>query len=200
MRGLKPLFILWLILVAGVSCATPARADIYRWRDASGRLHFTDTPRHTGYTLYLRTPKPRPASLATGTGPAQFQPMIRQYAEMFRLEESLLRAVIKAESDFDPRAVSRKGARGLMQLMPDTAQELGVTDPFDAAQSLYGGGRYLRQQMDRFGNLDLALAAYNAGPSAVERHGGVPPFEETREYIVRVKRYLEHYRSVGSRP
>jgi hypothetical protein len=97
-----------------------------------------------------------------------------------------------AESGFDPRAVSPKGALGLMQLMPGTARELGVSDPFDPAQSVRGGARYLRRLLDRFGGrLDLALAAYNAGPGAVEEHGGVPPYRETREYVRKVIRIFK---------
>jgi soluble lytic murein transglycosylase len=121
--------------------------------------------------------------------------IISRHAATFRLEEALVRAVIKAESGYNPRAVSKKGALGLMQLMPDTARLLKVRDPLDAEENIRGGSRYLRLMLDEFnGNLDLALAAYNAGPNAVRRHGGIPPYEETRTYVDRVKTYMQHYR------
>jgi soluble lytic murein transglycosylase-like protein len=102
------------------------------------------------------------------------------------LPVALLKAVARVESAFDPMAVSHAGAQGLMQLMPQTAQAMGVIDPFDPAQSIEGGARYLRKMLDRFEVLELALAAYNAGPTAVTRYGGIPPFEETRRYVGRV--------------
>ncbi len=119
----------------------------------------------------------------------QIERAIRAAAERHGLAPDLLRAVVRVESNFDPRAVSAKGAMGLMQLMPETARELGVSRPFDIHQNLNGGARYLRQMLDRFGgDLRLALAAYNAGPAAVERHEGEVPFAETRDYVRRVLR------------
>ena len=113
--------------------------------------------------------------------------LIQSAAAMYDLDEKLVRAVVRAESGFNPRAVSRVGAQGLMQLMPATAAAMEVRDPFDPADNLAGGVRYLKWMMLRFeGRLELALAAYNAGPAAVERHGGIPPFAETRAYVERV--------------
>jgi soluble lytic murein transglycosylase-like protein len=102
------------------------------------------------------------------------------------IDSRLLRAVAKAESNGNPRAVSPAGALGLMQLMPDTARGLGVEDPFDARQNVMGGAKYLKQLSGRFGDLPRTLAAYNAGPGAVERHGGIPPYRETRNYVEKV--------------
>lgn len=112
-----------------------------------------------------------------------------------RIDPALLTGLIRAESNFDPRAVSPAGARGLTQLMPGTAAALGVTDAFDPVQAIGGGARYLREQLDRFGGDPVrALAAYNAGPGAVIRHGGVPPYAETQAYVRKVQDYAAEYR------
>jgi len=125
-------------------------------------------------------------ALATGGG--DFADLIHNAAHRQGVDPALVQSVIHVESCFDPQAVSRVGAHGLMQLMPATAADLGVTDRFDPAQNIDGGTRYLAAMLDRFeGDLDLALAAYNAGPGAVERHGGVPPFRETQNYIQRIR-------------
>ena len=119
-----------------------------------------------------------------------YDELIRAAAAKHGVDEDLLFSVIAAESNFDPRAVSRKGAQGLMQLMPATARELNVSNAFDAAQNIDGGAQYLRAMLERFGyDLKLALAAYNAGPEKVEKHRGVPPITETRAYLERVMRY-----------
>ena len=171
--------LLTLLLLLAVS----AEATIYRYVDESGHLHFTDVPTDTNYSFYRNTG----AQNSLGT-------LISHYANRFRLDVALVKAVIKVESDFDPQVISRKGAQGLMQLMPDTAKMVGVSDPFDPGQSIYGGTYYLRKMLDTFNNLDYALAAYNAGPSAVRRYGGIPPYDETRDYVIRVKKYLDYYR------
>lgn len=126
--------------------------------------------------------------------PGELEPLFREAAGEAGLDPELLKAVAAVESNFDPGAVSPKGALGLMQLMPETAESLGVSDPFDPAQNVRAGARYLRDLLDRFGNLELALAAYNAGPGAVEKHRGVPPFTETREYVEKV---LSIFRRAG---
>ena len=130
---------------------------------------------------------------APKTGRDAIDHHVRQAAERYDLPPELIRAVIQAESNFDPAAVSLAGAQGLMQLMPATAEMLGVNNPFDIGQNIDGGARYLRQMLDRFeGELPLALAAYNAGPGAVERHGGtVPPYRETTRYVDRVLRFAQ---------
>lgn len=112
--------------------------------------------------------------------------LIERFAAHHGLDATLVRAVVQVESGFNPRAQSSKGAMGLMQLMPGTARELAVTDPWDPEQNVRGGTAYLRRMLDRFGELELALAAYNAGPEAVVRHSGVPPFAETREYVRKI--------------
>ncbi len=119
-------------------------------------------------------------------GVSQWEPIIQEAAAEYGLDPALLRAVIAQESGGNPSARSSAGAMGLMQLMPATAESLGVTDPYDPRQNIFGGARYLRGLLDRMGSVELALAAYNAGPGAVRRFGGIPPFPETRNYVASV--------------
>lgn len=119
--------------------------------------------------------------------------LVGRYSRQYRLDENLVYAVIQAESNFDPYAVSPLGARGLMQLMPATAAEMRVTDVYDPAQNIAGGTQYLSRLLDAFGDMDLALAAYNAGPGTVKKYGGVPPFKETQRYIRNVRAYREQF-------
>jgi soluble lytic murein transglycosylase-like protein len=123
-----------------------------------------------------------------------FDPLIRENARRFGLDPALVKAVVAAESNFEVAAVSHAGAQGLMQLMPATAREMGVKAPFDPRENLMGGSRYLRDMLDRYDDVKLALAAYNAGPTAVDRYDGVPPYPETTAYVNRVLRYFEDYR------
>ncbi|MDO9081272.1 MAG: lytic transglycosylase domain-containing protein [Desulfuromonadales bacterium] len=186
-------FNLLLLLVTGVA------ADIYRYVDADGVVHFTNDPPTKKFKLYRResiTIKPKSSGPAV---PSSLGNIIRHYSEKYSLEEGLVHAVIKAESNYNATAVSKKGALGMMQLMPGTARLLKVDNPLDPAENIGGGSRYLRQMLDEFnGNLDFAIAAYNAGPNAVKRHGGIPPYEETRTYVKRVKQYLSTYRQGGT--
>ncbi|MAG29356.1 MAG: lytic transglycosylase [Deltaproteobacteria bacterium] len=124
-----------------------------------------------------------------------FDRLIRAKASNHDIDPALVKAVVAAESNFDEHAVSRTGAQGLMQLMPRTAEELGVIFPFDPAQNLDGGVRYLRAMLDRFGDTSMALAAYNAGPDAVVRYGGIPPYPETQEYVERVLQLYATYQN-----
>jgi len=183
---------------------SPAVADIYRYVDTNGVVHFTNAPQYTKVTnkrdwSFYRTER-NTGSLPVASSQLihSYQDLIRHYASSYRLEPALVKAVIKAESNYNPQAISNKGARGLMQLIPETARQMRVNDPFDPSQNIRGRSNYLRLMLDQFnGNIDLALAAYNAGPNAVQRHGGIPPFEETRTYVQRVRRYLDLYRRAG---
>jgi soluble lytic murein transglycosylase-like protein len=132
-----------------------------------------------------RSVKPSPC-------PADLEPVIASAAQKYGVDPALVKAVIRAESGFRQEAVSRTGALGLMQLMPGTARALGV-DPSDAAENVEGGVKYLKQQLDRFGNVEDALAAYNAGPGSVVKYGGVPPYTETQRYVAEVLRYKDSY-------
>jgi len=150
-----------------------------------GRMVFSNTQ-----------PSHRAPSLRRAVAPASIAPLVNASARRYRLDPKLVHAVIRAESAYNPRAVSAKGAIGLMQLMPATARELSVGDPFDPAANIDGGSNYLRRMLDRFnGSLELALAGYNAGPEAVRRFGGVPPYAETRRYVQRV---LSDFHNNGS--
>jgi soluble lytic murein transglycosylase len=170
----------FLLLISVLS----ADADIYRYVDENGRVHFTNVPKDNKYRFY-RNEEDR----------YRLESLISHWAQQFNLDKALIKAVIKVESDFDPQVVSHKGAQGLMQLMPGTARELGVNNPFSPTDSIYGGSFYLRKMLDSFGsNLELALAAYNAGPNAVRKYGGIPPYAETQNYVKRVKYYLDYYR------
>lgn len=168
-------------------------ADIYVYRDSRGTRHFTNVPTKPIYRPFLLL-QPYIRSLR-GKESAAFDQMIRQACQRHGVEFALVKAVIKAESSFDPSALSPAGARGLMQLMPDTASLHGVTDVHDPRDNIDGGVRHLRLLLDRFqGNLTLTVAAYNAGAEAVARYRGVPPYAETQQYVQRVLRYRESYR------
>jgi len=146
----------------------------------------------------LSPPAPRLISERSARLPEDFSAVIDRLARRQNLDPGLVRAVIRVESGFNTRAVSSKGARGLMQLMPATARQLGVDNAFDAVQNVRAGTEYLRRMIDRFGgNLELGLASYNAGAGAVDRYGGIPPFEETTRYVRKV---LREYRGADYRP
>jgi soluble lytic murein transglycosylase-like protein len=131
-----------------------------------------------------------PKAISPATERLSIQHAIKRAAKKYNVPSDLIQSVIRCESNFQPDALSHAGAQGLMQLMPATANDLGVTDPYDIQQNIDGGTRYLRQMLDRFeGNMEIALAAYNAGPGTVSRYGGVPPYRETQAYVEKVMRY-----------
>ena len=192
-------------LLPTVTCAlllvlpVVARADVYGFVDENGSSHFSDSPTDARYTLlYTEPAEPSNVPVAkqrSGRANTVFEREIQAAAQSSQVEAALLRAVIAVESNFNPRAVSPKGALGLMQLMPATARAHGVTDALNAQQNIQAGAQHLRMLLDRFSNNKvLALAAYNAGLGAVLAHGGqVPPFAETRGYVPAVlQRYQQN--------
>jgi soluble lytic murein transglycosylase-like protein len=195
-----------LLLIATVLSASTAAAHskIYTYVDADGLRHYTDVPDNNRYRLLVLSPQERTESgdrydsmlLARAT---QYDSIIETAAVSASVEANLLRAVIVVESGFNSRAVSKRGAVGLMQLMPATATRFGVSNPYDPRENVHAGAHYLKFLMDRFGqNVRLALAAYNAGEDAVERNGGqIPPFTETMAYVPRV---LKIYQQLKDQP
>lgn len=175
-----------------VAAPAAAGSGLFTFVDERGVVHFTNVPADPRYSP---VPEPDPAQRHARGAPANmhFDGLIVLSALQERLPPALIKAVIAAESRFDPDAVSRKGAQGLMQLMPRTARRLGVEDPFQPTENVRGGSRYLRQLIDRYGDWSRALAAYNAGPAAVDRHRGIPPYRETRDYVKRVLTYYHAY-------
>ena len=181
-------------LILLFSAALTAYGDIYRYIDENGVMHFTNTPTTSNqkFKLFLRE-KPK-TSLRYST--KKYDDIIANASQQYGVAFPLLKAIIKAESGFDPRAVSKKGAKGLMQIMPQNFKLLGIKDPFDPSQNIHAGARYFKQMYDRFGKLALSLAAYNAGPKAVERYKTVPPYEETEEYVKRVLKFYYNYKNL----
>jgi soluble lytic murein transglycosylase-like protein len=167
-------------------------ADVYVYRDKQGVLTFTNVPTHAGYRRVIREARVNSGATVSNNS---YDDIIRSASYRHNVDANLVRAVIKVESDFNSNARSHKGATGLMQLMPETARLHNVNDIYDPSDNIEGGVRHLKLLLNRFqGDLPLTLAAYNAGVKAVEKHGGIPPFAETREYVRRV---LQYYQSSG---
>ncbi len=191
-------------LLAALLLPALAFADIYTYVDKDGVTHFTNRPSgDPHFRLYMKSRDGKRRSDILSVAPSdsslerfsRYGDVIREASALYQIPEELVRAVIKVESDYDPRAVSRVGAQGLMQLMPETAQRMQVRDVMDPRENILGGVRYLRVLANMFnGDLQLTLAGYNAGENAVVRAGGIPPIDETEDYVARVLSYYRRYR------
>lgn len=184
----RPLITVLIAVSGSILLTVPSDTlgEVYQYIDAKGTISLTNVPSDTRY----RRIDLHPNRLHPVLSEEELEPVIARFSRQHQLHPALIRAIIKAESDFDPRAVSRAGAIGLMQLMPQTAVRLEVRDLYDPEDNIGGGTKYLRQLLDRFrGNLPLALAAYNAGEHVVDRYRSLPPIDETRHYVRKVLRY-----------
>ena len=193
--------VLIISLTAFLVWGTMSYADIYKYVDENGVAHFTNTPDNKGYKRIISerpgksTAKPVTKS-ASNT--SDYHHIINSKANKYNIEPSLVKAVIKTESNWNPSAISQKGAMGLMQLMPFTARDMGVSNPFNPEENIEGGTKYLRFLLDKFdGDVSLALAAYNAGPAKIEESGGIPRIQETQKYVKKVLSIYDN--SYGSR-
>ncbi len=181
-------------IVIGVTLfvTSAAQADIYLYVDSQGVMHFTNTPTSGKYKVYMSEKlKFREALFNIKS----YDDVISEAAARTGISSSLLKAVIYVESYFNPKAVSKKGALGLMQIMPQNLEALNIKDPFDPWENIMGGAYYFKTMLDRFsGQVDLALAAYNAGPTVVEKYNDIPPYPETQRYVKKVMRAFRIYR------
>jgi len=180
--------LLSLVLLAA---AQTLRADIYMHTDSEGVVHLTNHPLSPDYRLLVKEPVRRDVP----GGENNYDELIREAERLYDVEFSLLKAIMKVESNFNPRAVSKKGAAGLMQIMPCNFTVLHIRNPFDPRENIFGGARYIRRMLDRFnGEVPLALAAYNAGPEIVGRLRKIPPIGETQSYVERVMKFYSLFK------
>lgn len=179
----------------------PAGAtDVYSAELSDGSISFTDSPQHTGFALlFSDKPMPEPSKATVRNFPMRdaWDEEILDASRRYGVPAELIKAVMMTESGMNPEARSRSGAMGLMQLIPSTAKAMGVDDAWDPIQNIDGGAHYLKLQIDRFGDMRRAVAAYNAGPRNVEKFGGIPPFEETQLYVPRVLALYDMFRGAG---
>ena len=180
-----------VLALALFAAPAPAAAALYSFVDENGVTHFTNVPSDPRFRKVAGTERPDPAAKRSGDVAAErYEAEIARCADNHGVDSALVKAVIKAESNYDNRAISRAGAQGLMQLMPGTARLRNVDNPFNPEQNIEGGVRHLKHLLSTFGDTKLALAAYNAGENAVRKYNGVPPYPETRNYVSTV---LSHY-------
>ncbi len=196
-----------VVLAASTLTAGDVSADIYVYTDDNGVMHFSNK-RRSGGKLFVKSQARSRSKRRPGVTPVppsdrtmerfiRYNETIVEAATLYQIPVELVRAVIKVESDYDPRAVSHAGAQGLMQLMPPTALRMQIRDSFDPRMNIFAGTRYLRVLANTFnGDLELTIAGYNAGEGAVMRHGGIPPYEETQHYVLKVLQYYHRYRSI----
>jgi len=189
--------VLFGALVTPTFLSSLAQADVYVRIHKEGRKEFTNRPSGPGWIFYMTESGDQlEIRFEKSAGrPKSIEEIIAEIASKFHIEASLVKAIIAVESRCNPSAVSRKGAQGLMQLMPGTAKDLNVVRPFDPRENLVGGVKYIKGLLASYGDLRLALAAYNAGPGAVDKYAGIPPYRETINYVKKVLKYYKMYKS-----
>jgi len=192
-----------LILISSLLfLAAPSEAGIYKYEDERGVIHFTNCPRDPQFKLYIRDSKDDPGLPGSRSATpyiikdsTSFDTLINEFCQKYEVDFALIKAIIRAESGFNPIAVSRKGARGLMQLMPETASRVNVSNPFNPRENIEGGVRHFKYLLSLFNNdLRLSLAAYNAGENLVVQLGDIPPYRETIDYVQKVLQYYRSYK------
>jgi len=187
-----------VLLVFGSCVSSFAVGDIYKYIDENGVIHFTNVPADPSYqySLFIREMTKKAPLTISRYSSSVYDEMITEASRRHGVSFPLLKAVIKVESDFNPRAVSRAGALGLMQIMPENAKAFRMRDPFDPRENILTGTRYFSELLERFnGKLQLALAAYNAGPTVVDRYNSIPPIKETEDYVERVMKYFHFFKN-----
>jgi soluble lytic murein transglycosylase-like protein len=197
MKYLSALLLLFCVLFL----TSPSSAGIYRYEDEDGVIHFTNCPRDPKFRLYIRESKEdvgeesRAVSFLSPRDLKLFDSLIFEYSKKYQVDSALIKAIIRAESGFNPQAISRKGAKGLMQLMPETAVRWNVSNVFNPRENIEGGVRYFKYLLSLFNNdLRLSLAAYNAGENVVFELGTIPPYRETVDYVRKVLNFYQSYR------
>jgi soluble lytic murein transglycosylase-like protein len=186
-----------LILFCIFFLPLPSAAGIYRYEDENGVIHFTNCPRDPKFKLYIRESKEDVgnSSFSYIRDSNQYDSLISEFSKKYQVDFALIKAIIRAESGFNPAAVSRKGAKGLMQLMPETASRLNVSNSFNPRENIEGGVRYFKYLLSLFNDdLRLSLAAYNAGENVVAEVRSIPPYRETVDYVRKVLSYYQSYR------
>lgn len=187
------MMLLFAAILATLCCLTPlgsASGDIYGFKDENGVWNFTNIPTDPRYRLYIKS-----SVLKVKPYIVKYDEVINMASRQFNVDPHLVKAIIRAESSFDPHAISESGAQGLMQLMPDTARDMKVNNPFDPRQNIHGGTKYISLLLKRFNrNTSLAVAAYNAGATTVDNCHGIPPNPQTRRFVERVMAYYQEFR------
>ncbi len=184
-----------LLILAMALPSAHLSAEIYSYVDENGVMHFSNAPTSSRYRHYSSETRFAPVYFYEGGSIHRYDPLIRKAAQRYDVPFELLKAIIRVESNFNPTAVSRAGAMGLMQIMPANVALLNVGDPFDPEENIMAGARYLRRMMEKFDDIELCLAAYNAGPGAVERYNCIPPYPETENYVSKVLKYYSVFRT-----